>query len=287
MARRRIYGIHGGGMILGSRAGSAAGLLDWVEHHGVVAVCVEYRLAPEHPYPAPQEDCYAGLVWLAGHAGELGVDPGKILVKGASAGGGLSASVALLARDRGGPALAGQMLICPMLDDRNESISSQQYDGIGIWDRSFNYTGWNALVGADVRGGPDVPPYAAPARATDLGGLAPAFIEVGAAEVFRDETIQYASRIWAAGGQAELHAPVGWRFPRLQQHRAARPGVQDRERDPRRLDHAHPRPEPANRAGPGRPRGRSRAEHARLTSRAGTRQAALPDEPGPAQAARS
>jgi acetyl esterase/lipase len=204
-----MYAIHGGGMILGSRAGAAAGLIDWVQDHGVVVACVEYRLAPEHPHPAPVEDCYAGLAWLAAHAGELGVDPARILVTGASAGGGLSAGVALLARDRGGPPLAGQLLICPMLDDRNESLSARQYDGIGIWDRNFNAAGWTALLGAELRGGPDVSPYAAPARALDLDGLPPAYIEVGAAEVFRDESVAYASRIWAAGGQAELHVWAG------------------------------------------------------------------------------
>ncbi|GII66610.1 esterase [Sphaerisporangium krabiense] len=204
-----MYAIHGGGMILGSRFGALGSVLDWVAEHGVVGVSAEYRLAPEHPDPAPVEDCYAGLVWMAENAAELGVDPERILVTGGSAGGGLSAGVALLARDRGGPALAGQALITPMLDDRNDTVSSRQYDGVGIWDRSFNYTGWNALLGADRRGGPDVSPYASPARATDLSGLAPAFIEVGAAEVFRDEAVQYASRIWAAGGQAELHVWAG------------------------------------------------------------------------------
>jgi acetyl esterase/lipase len=145
---------------------------------------------------------------MAGAAHELGIDPGRILVSGASAGGGLSAGVALLARDRGGPPLAGQLLNAPMIDDRNDSVSSRQYDGIGAWDRNNNDTGWNALLG-DRRFTASVSPYAAPARATDLSGLPPAFIEVGAAEVFRTEAVDYASRIWAAGGQAELHVWAG------------------------------------------------------------------------------
>jgi acetyl esterase/lipase len=180
-----------------------------VERYGATVVSVEYRLAPEHPHPAPVEDCYAGLRWVAGHAAELGVDPGRILIAGGSAGGGLAAAVALMARDRGGPALVGQLLLCPMLDDRDATVSARQYDTPeAIWNRADNVFGWAALLG-DARGGPDVSPYAAPARATDLSGLPPAFIDSGSAEVFRDEAVDYASRIWAAGGQAELHVYAG------------------------------------------------------------------------------
>ena len=100
------------------------------------------------------------------------------------------------------------MLLCPMLDDRNETPSSHQMAGLGIWDRGANEVGWTALLGA-ARGGPDVSPYAAPARATDLSGLPPAFIDVGSAETFRDEDVAYASRIWQAGGDAELHVWPG------------------------------------------------------------------------------
>ena len=200
-----LYGIHGGGMILGTRAGVVDSLVPYVIEHGCVGVTVEYRLAPEHPHPAPVEDCYAGLRWMAEHADELGIDPDRILVIGASAGGGLSAGTALLARDRGFPTLAGQALICPMIDDRNSTVSSVQHQDVGVWPGSFNETGWDALVGADVRGTDRVSPYAAPTRMTDLSGLAPAYVEVGAAEVFRDESVDYALRIWAVGGQAELH----------------------------------------------------------------------------------
>ncbi|MFF9349331.1 alpha/beta hydrolase fold domain-containing protein [Streptomyces sp. NPDC014734] len=203
-----IYAIHGGGMVLGNRCFGVAGLIEDVLRFGAVAATVEYRLAPEHPAPAAAEDCYAGLLWFAGHAAELGVDPARILVGGASAGGGLSAATALMARDRGGPALAGQLLDCPMLDDRNDTVSSRQYDGIGIWDRANNDTAWDALLGAD-RGTDAVSPYAAPSRAKDLSGLPPAFVSVGAAEVFRDEAVDYASRIWATGGRAELHVWSG------------------------------------------------------------------------------
>ena len=204
-----LYFIHGGGMILGdTRTGGFANALDHAAELGLALVSVEYRLAPETPHPGPVEDCYAGLSWTAAHAAELGVDPGRLVVGGASAGGGLAAAVALLARDRGGPALAGQLLLCPMLDDRNDTPSSWQMAGLGVWDRAANDVGWTALLG-DARGGPDVSPYAAPARANDLSGLPPAFVDVGSAETFRDEDVAYASRIWQAGGQAELHVWPG------------------------------------------------------------------------------
>ncbi|WP_345600518.1 alpha/beta hydrolase fold domain-containing protein, partial [Thermocatellispora tengchongensis] len=170
-------------------------------------VSVEYRLAPAHRGPAPVEDCYAALCWMASHAPELRIDPTRILVSGASAGGGLAAAVALMARDRNGPRLAGQLLNCPMVDDRNSSVSARQYDGTGAWDRNNNDAGWNALL--DPLWQRAVPAYCAPSRARDLSGLPPALVEVGAAEVFRDEAVEYASRIWVTGGSAELHVYAG------------------------------------------------------------------------------
>ena len=203
-----IYHIHGGGMVLGDNRGGMLEILDWAQALELVVVSVEYRLAPETPHPGPVEDCYAGLVWTAAHAQELGFGPTQIVITGTSAGGGLAAAVALLARDRGGPTLAGQMLLCPMLDDRNDTASADQMAGVGVWDRTANETGWTALLG-EARGGPDVSPYAAPARATNLSDLPPTFIDVGSAETFRDEDIAYASRIWQAGGVAELHVWPG------------------------------------------------------------------------------
>ncbi|MEW2071613.1 alpha/beta hydrolase [Streptomyces sp. NPDC007346] len=201
-----LYNIHGGGMISGTRHQDTARLADLVEELGVVAVNVEYRLAPENPGPGPVEDCYAGLRWMSRHAAGLGVDPRRIVVMGGSAGGGLSAGVALMARERGGPSLAGQLLLCPMLDDRNTTVSSHQYTDRGTWRRAMNVLAWQALLGEQAGDpGADVPAHVAPARASDLSGLPPAFVEAGSAELFRDEDVAYASRIWAAGGRAELH----------------------------------------------------------------------------------
>jgi acetyl esterase/lipase len=203
-----IFHTHGGGMIIGDRFVGIAGIVDWIERFDAVCVTVEYRLAPEFPDPFPVEDCYAGLVWTAEHAAQLGIDPDRLIIAGGSAGGGLAAGVALLARDRGGPALAGQVLIYPMLDDRDASVSTHQVDGVGVWDRTSNVTGWSALLG-DRRGTVGVSIYAAPARATDLSGLPPAFIDCGSVEVFRDEDVAYASQLWADGVQAELHVWPG------------------------------------------------------------------------------
>ncbi|RBY84689.1 alpha/beta hydrolase [Blastococcus sp. TF02A-26] len=203
-----VYYMHGGGMILGDNRMGVTEPLTWAQDLGLAVVSVDYRLAPETPHPGPVEDCYAGLVWTADSADELGIDPDRIVVAGTSAGGGLAAALTLMARDRGGPALAGQVLMAPMLDDRNDSASALQMAGTGVWDRAANEVGWNALLGAD-RGSDGVSPYAAPARATDLSGLPPAIIDVGSAETFRDEDVDYARRLWAAGGRAELHVWPG------------------------------------------------------------------------------
>lgn len=195
---------HSGGLMFGDRFSGIDLALDWVTDLGAVLVTVDYRLAPEHPDPVPREDMYAALEWTHAHADRLGVRTDRLLVAGASAGGGLAAGLALAARDRGGPAACGLLLDYPMLDDRGRTLSTTQFDGVGVWDRVSNETGWSALLG-DRRGGPDVSAYAAPARAQNLSGLPPTFVVVGAAEIFRDEAIDFASRIWKVGGDAELH----------------------------------------------------------------------------------
>jgi acetyl esterase/lipase len=199
-----LYYIHGGGMVLGNIEGEHQTALLLCETLGCVLVSVEYRLAPEHPHPAPVRDCYAGLVWMADHADELGIDPNRLAIYGGSAGGGLALGTSLMARDRGGPRLCFQMPIYPMIDDRNETPSSHEITDLGIWDRAGNIEAWSWYLGD---GEPDA--YAAPARATDLSGLPPTFIDVGELDLFRDEDIEFALRLLQAGVPTELHVHPG------------------------------------------------------------------------------
>lgn len=200
-----IYSIHGGGMVAGHyRTPELVSELNRAEVLQMAIVSPNYRLAPENPDPAPVEDCFKALTWLAENAASLDIDPNKIVVSGNSAGGGLAAGVSLMARDKGGPSLIGQMLQCPMLDDRCDSFTHHQMKGVGLWDSTSNLTGWSALLG-NRRGGDNVSYYAAPLRANDLSGLPPAFIDVGVLEALRDDSHQYANKIWQAGGDAELH----------------------------------------------------------------------------------
>jgi len=199
--------LHGGGMILGSVALYDGPLARYVSSSGVPMLSVDFRLAPEHPHPTPVEDAYAGLLWLREHANELGVDPGRIAVMGDSAGGGLAAGLALLTRDRGGPAVARQILIFPMLDDRTITPDPQTAPFV-TWGYEDNLTGWTALLGTRT-GGPDVPVYAAPARAGDLTGLPTTYLEVGQLDIFRDEDLTYARRLSDAGVDVEFHLHPG------------------------------------------------------------------------------
>ena len=202
-----VYWVHGGGMVTGTRF-AAVEALEAGAAAGAVVTSVEYRLAPEHPAPAPVDDCYAGLLWVAEHAGELGIDPSRIVLGGSSAGGGLAAATALRVRDHGGPALAGLLLTCPMLDDRMTTLSSDQFDDAVLWTRASNEFGWRSLLGHRA-GTHDVSIYEAPGRATDLSGLPPTLVDVGSADLFRDEDVAFASTIWAAGGDCALHVWAG------------------------------------------------------------------------------
>jgi acetyl esterase/lipase len=204
-----LYSIHGGGYVKGTYAMDDKMFDAMSPALGVVGVSVEYRLAPETVYPGPLEDCYRGLAWAFDHADELGIDRDRFGIRGVSGGGGLAAALALLARDRGEPPIAFQLLDCPMLDDRQITPSSQQ-DALPIWSRESNTWCWQAFLGPWY-GRDDVPYTASPSRARDedLIGLPPTFISVGAIDGFVDEDVDYAIRLNRAGVDVELHVYPG------------------------------------------------------------------------------
>lgn len=197
---------HGGGMISGSVEGYDPVVRQYVQRSGVPFLAVNYRLAPEHPGETPARDVLAGVRWLVTHAHDFGVEADRIAVMGDSAGGGVAAGVAVLARDEG-LALARQILIYPMLDDRN-TAEDPHISPWATWTYDMNYTGWRAILG-DAAGSDDVSPVVAPARLVDFTGLAPAYVEVGTLDIFRDESIMFAQSLLRAGVDAELHVHPG------------------------------------------------------------------------------
>jgi acetyl esterase/lipase len=203
-----MYYTHGGGFLCGTRFTGTKDVLQLAKAAGAILVSVEYRLTPEHPYPSAIDDCWAGLKYVGSHAAELGIDADRLMITGSSAGGNLAAALALIARDNNGPKLVGQLLDCPMIDDRNTTPSSKQFVEEGTWSRGSNILAWNLYLGLSA-GKNDVSAYAAPARCTDLSNLPPTFIGVGSTEVFRDECVSYASELWKAGVQCELHVWPG------------------------------------------------------------------------------
>ncbi|MGI4744811.1 MAG: alpha/beta hydrolase, partial [Janthinobacterium lividum] len=201
--------LHGGGYVAGAARGQDAAHASLAAELGCVIASVDYRLAPESPHPGPVEDAYAGLKWLYDEARTLGVDRTRIAVGGESAGGGLAAALALLARDRDEVPIVFQHLIYPMLDDRTGTLGEPHPSaGEFIWTPEFNRFGWASLLGHEP-GLPTTSPYAAPARAVDLSRLPPAFISVGALDLFIDEDIEYARRLIRAGVPTELHVFPG------------------------------------------------------------------------------
>ena len=209
--RGAVLHLHGGGMVVGTPDRAVADKPHLALEHDCVVVSVDYRLAPETRFPGAQEDNYAALLWLADNAPALGVDPARIVVMGESAGGGLAASLALMARDRGGPGLAGQALIYPMLDWRTggpDDLYRNRHTGEFIWTRDKNRFGWEALRGdyepTDSRKG-----WFSPALAEDLSGLPPAYIATGALDLFLDEDLAYARRLIDCGVRCELHVYPG------------------------------------------------------------------------------
>jgi acetyl esterase/lipase len=200
--------IHGGGYVVGDVELDDL-LCRQLALAGECAVTqVNYRLAPEYPYPVPLEDCYTTIKWMVNQADELNIDRSRICVGGASAGGGLSAGLALLARDRGEIQLAWQLLLYPMIDDRNTELPGENLPETLIWTRNNNHYGWRAYLGHEP-GSKDVEPYAAAARADNLEGLAPAFIGTGDLDLFAEESLEYAKKLVAAGVPTEVHMYPG------------------------------------------------------------------------------
>jgi acetyl esterase/lipase len=210
--RAGLLHLHGGGYVLGRPERVDLRNRYIAADIGCVVVSVDYRLAPETPFPGPVEDCYASLLWLHRQADALGVDVTRLAVKGESAGGGLGACLALLARDRKEVPLSHQFLVYPMLDDRTASASESdphEYSGEFLWTRENNRYGWRAMLGGKEPGGEDVSPYCAAARAKDLRGLPATFLQVGSLDLFVEENIEYARRLLRAGVPTELHVYPG------------------------------------------------------------------------------
>ena len=210
--RRRPSGallwIHGGGMVLGRPEQANSWCSALALELGIVVVSVDYRLAPEQPFPDGLTDCYTALTWLHEQAADLGVDADRIAVGGDSAGGGLGAALCQLTRDRGGPAICFQLLNYPMLDDRTVLRTDHQGRGEFIWTPASNRFGWTAYLGHALAPA-DAPRHAAPARMADLAGLPPAWIGVGDLDLFHEEDVDYATRLEAAGVPCELHVEPG------------------------------------------------------------------------------
>jgi acetyl esterase len=200
--------IHGGGYVLGTAEADDTLCLGFVKAANCVVVSVDYRLAPEHPYPAPIEDCYTALKWVADNVEALNVDPNRIGVAGASAGGGLTAAVTLLARDRNYPSLCFQMPLYPMIDDRNNTPSANEVKEGFVWNQQANDHGWRMYLG-ELFGSDQVPAYAAPARAEDYSNLPFTYTCVGQLDPFRSETITYVAKLAEAGVDVEFHLYLG------------------------------------------------------------------------------
>lgn len=200
-----IYDVHPGGFCLGSPSDVHPRNVVLAREVSAIVIAADYRLAPEHPYPTPLEDYDAGLSWIAEHAQALGADADRIAVYGQSGGGGLAAGLALLARDRGTPAICFQYLAFPELDDRLETASMKRFVDTPLFSRPNAAASWQHYLGQLVPGSPDVPVYAAPARETDLAGLPRTYLGVMQFDPLRDEGIAYAQKLLEADVSVELH----------------------------------------------------------------------------------
>ncbi len=206
-ARGGLLWMHGGGYIVGL-ARDDARCVEIAEYVGCAVISVDYRLAPESTYKESIADCFAALKWMAANAAELGIDAERIAIGGGSAGGGLSAGLALYNRDQAGPDVAFQLLIYPMLDDKHDTPSGREDTCPTTWNRDVSFKAWKMYLGEEY-GRDRVSPYAAAARAKDLRGLPPALVAVGTQDLFRDENIDYAQRLMAAGVPTDLHVFAG------------------------------------------------------------------------------
>jgi triacylglycerol lipase len=204
-----ILHIHGGGFVMGAPEMKDVENRLFASELRCAIYSVDHRLAPEWPHPAPVEDIYSVFAWLHANAGQLGLDPARIGIKGESGGGGFAAAAALYARDRQGPKFAFQHLIYPMIDDRT-AVREDLHPHVGefVWTQANNYFGWRSLLGKEP-GSADVSPYAAAARATDVSGLPPTFISVGGLDLFLEENMMYADRLSRAGVPVEFHIYPG------------------------------------------------------------------------------
>lgn len=196
--------MHGGGFLFGQPEFDEPGNIETARELGILIAAVDYRLAPAHPFPAPLEDCHRALQWLHAQAAALGADPQRLAIGGSSAGAGLAAGLALKVRDAGGIALAFQLLLYPMLDDRTVLRTDLTDDNLRLWDTASNRYGWTSYLAAPP-GDAAVSPYAAPARCGDLAGLPPAWLGVGTYDLFLEEDLAYARRLNEAGVPCEVH----------------------------------------------------------------------------------
>lgn len=203
-----VLQIHGGGFLFGSAELGDPRNRAMALEVGCAVASVDYRLAPESPFPAGLDDCYAALVWLSSNAAALGLDPARIALRGESAGGGLAAGLAIMARDLGGPAICFQLLVYPMIDDRTVHAPDNPYTGQLIWDRASNRYAWDSWLGMPA-GSSEVPPLAAPARVTDLSGLPPCCLTTAALDLFAGENLHYALRLIRAGVPTETYLAPG------------------------------------------------------------------------------
>ena len=201
-----ILYIHGGGFIASNIGLYDPFLARYCSQSGVPFLSIEFRYAPEFPHPIPVQDCYAGLRYLHDHANELGIDPRRIAIMGDSGGGGLAAMLTHYVKEKGGPSIAKQILIYPMLDERNLD-PDQHLTSFVTWDWNSNKTGWGAYLQNNL-GSSNLPGHATPMRA-DVSGLPPLYIETGELDIFRDEIVEYALKHWRAGISAELHVHPG------------------------------------------------------------------------------